>query len=371
MTKQTGFICHESYFWHDTGNGALFLRPGGWVETDIHSENPATKRRVINLLERSGFIKALKRIEPREATRAEVEAVHAVPYIEKVKKLSDEFGGDAGMAAIVGVGSYEIALLSAGGAITGVDAVMSKEVDNAYVLTRPPGHHAKKEMGMGFCLFNNVAIATHYARMKYNLSRLMIIDWDVHHGNGTEDAFYDDDEVLFVSLHQELNFPPNSGLVDHVGDGKGKGFNVNIPLPAGTGNAGYLYAFKKVIEPLANQFQPELIIISAGQDPNAFDPLARMLVTAEGFGEMAHLVKKLAEKHCEGRVVASHEGGYSAAYVPFCTLRVIEALSGQKSKVEEDPFQLGLESLPTDVLFDHQKEAVEEVIKVQKEYWHF
>lgn len=371
MKKQTGFICDESYFWHDTGNGALFLRPGGWVETDIHSENPATKRRVKNLLEKSGFIKQLKQIEPREATREEVEAVHTSAYVDKVKRLSDQYGGDAGMAAIVGTGSYEIAMLSAGGAITGVDAVMKGQVNNVYVLTRPPGHHAEKEMGMGFCLFNNIAIAAHYARKTYGLKRVMIIDWDVHHGNGTENAFYDDDEVLFISLHQELNFPPNRGLVSDVGEGVGKGYNVNIPLPAGTGNAGYLHAFERVIVPLADQFQPELILISAGQDPSAFDPLARMMVTAEGFGQMAQCVKDLAAKHCGGRLVACHEGGYSAAYVPVCTLRVIEGMSGLQSSVTEDPFQLGLESLPTHMLLDHQKNAVEEAIKIQSDYWEF
>ncbi|MFC7392957.1 class II histone deacetylase [Scopulibacillus cellulosilyticus] len=369
MTLKTGFICDESYFWHDTGNGALCLRPGGWVESDVHSENPATKRRVKNLLERSGFIKELKPIEPRTATREEIELNHVSSYIDKVKELSDTTGGDAGDIAIVGTGSYEIACLSAGGALTGVDAVMNGDVQNVYALTRPPGHHAEMEIGMGFCLFNNVAIAAKYARKKYGLKRIMIVDWDVHHGNGTENAFYDDPEVLFVSLHQEFNFPPDRGLTQHTGEGDGRGYNINIPLPAGTGNAGYLYAFEKIIEPIAEQFKPELVLVSAGQDPSPFDPLAQMMVTAEGFGKIAAIAKNIAERHCGGRLVVCHEGGYSSAYVPFCTLRVIESISGLKSKVEEDPYQMVIDGLPSDVLAKHQKEAIDQIAKHHSEFW--
>jgi acetoin utilization deacetylase AcuC-like enzyme len=372
MTKQkTGFIYDESYFWHDTGNGALFLRAGGWVEADIHSENPATKRRVKNLLERTGFIEQLETIKPRQAMREEIAYYHTPAYIDRVKELSEGMGGDAGEAAIVGVGSYEIALRSTGGALTGVDAVMSGKVSNVYVLSRPPGHHAEKEMGMGFCLFNNVAIAAHYARKKYGFQRILIIDWDVHHGNGIESAFLDDPQVCYISLHQEYCFPPNRGQAEVVGEKDGKGYNINIPLPAGTGNAGYLYAFEEVIVPIAEQFQPELILIAAGQDPSAFDPLARMMVTAAGFQKMTAVVKDLASRLCDGRLVVCHEGGYSAAYVPICTLRIIEELSGQESPVTEDPFQLGIAALPTHVLLDHQREAVNWVKKIHQDYWNF
>lgn len=371
MTNKTGFICDESYFWHDTGNGALFLRPGGFVEADVHSENPATKRRVKNLLERSGFIHELKVIAPRSASKEEIAYHHVSSYIDLVKELSDATGGDAGIAAVVGTGSYEIALLSVGGALTGVDAVMKGQAHNVYALTRPPGHHAEKEVGMGFCLFNNVAIAAHYARKRYGLKRILIIDWDVHHGNGTENAFYDDPEVLFISIHQESNFPPNRGMIEDIGTDKGQGFNVNIPLPAGTGNAGYLHAIEQIIKPIANQFKPELVLVSAGQDPSPFDSLAQMMVTADGFRQIATEVKSIAEEHCEGRLVACHEGGYNAAYVPVCTLRIIEALSGLQSQVKEDPFQLGVASLPTNILADHQKHAVEKVIQTQSAFWQF
>ncbi|GIO20445.1 class II histone deacetylase [Oceanobacillus oncorhynchi subsp. incaldanensis] len=369
MERKTGFIVHESYFWHDTGNGALSLPPGGWIEADEHGESPKSKRRIKNLLERSEFIEELQTIKPKEATREEVEKIHDPSYVEKVKQLSNADGGDAGLAALVGRDSYEIALLSAGGTMTGVDAVMNGDVQNVYTLTRPPGHHAEKDQGMGFCLFNNVAIAANYAREKYGLKRIMVLDWDVHHGNGTENIFYEDSEILFISLHQELNFPPNRGFAEHTGSGDGEGYNVNIPLPAGTGNAGYKYALEKLVTPIAKEFKPELIIVSAGQDANVFDPLARMMVTAEGYGEIASLVKEMAGNLCSGRLVVSHEGGYSAAYVPFCTLRIIESLTGLKSKVTADPYQEVIETLPTNILKNNQKEAVDEIVERQSRYW--
>ncbi|MBM7646259.1 acetoin utilization deacetylase AcuC-like enzyme [Scopulibacillus daqui] len=367
MSKLTGFISDESYFWHQTGNGALNIRAGGWVQEDTHAENPETKRRVKNLLERSRYINELKVMAPRSAAREDIEMNHHPEYIDMVKKLSGENGGDAGVHAIVGPDSYEIALLSAGGVLTAVDAVMEKEVRNAYALVRPPGHHAEPNEGMGFCLFNNAAIAAKYARKKYGLKRILILDWDVHHGNGTESAFRFDPEVLFISIHQENIFPKNRGHITYTGEGAGEGFNVNIELPAGTGNEGYLYAIEKVVEPIVDQFKPELILVSAGQDPSRFDPLGRMLVTAEGFYQMALKVKQLAERHCGGRLAACHEGGYSTAYVPFCTLRIIEALNGKRCQVE-DPFDLGYHEGP---LYPNQKEAVHKVIAIQSSYWDF
>ncbi|WP_328588616.1 class II histone deacetylase [Ureibacillus acetophenoni] len=293
---------------------------------------------------------------------------HTESYIDKVKELSEAGFGDAGELALVGKGSYEIALLSAGGAIKAVESVVNGEVDNAYALTRPPGHHAEADKGMGFCLFNNVAIAAKYARNVLGLERVMILDWDVHHGNGTESAFYDDPNVLFISLHQERLYPAGRGKVEDVGKGDGIGRNVNIPLPAGTGNAGYLHALKEIVQPIADQFKPELIIISAGQDASLFDPLARMMVNAEGYRQMTKFAVELAEKHCNGKLVACHEGGYSAAYVPFCSLAIVEELSGIRTDVE-DPFVEGFKELPYDELYDIQKDYVAKVKEVQSAYW--
>jgi acetoin utilization deacetylase AcuC-like enzyme len=370
MKRRTGFVCDERYFWHDTGNGALFMPPGGWIETDVHSENPATKRRFKNLLERSGLMNELTQIAPRFATVEEIQLYHGKEYIEKVRKLSEAGHGDAGELALVGKGSYEIALLSAGGAITAVEAVVRGKADNAYALTRPPGHHAEANLGMGFCLFNNVAIAAKYARQCLGLQRVLVLDWDVHHGNGTESAFYEDENVLFISLHQERNYPPGRGRVEDVGSGKGEGYNINIPLPAGTGNAGYMHAMKEVVGEAADQFKPDLVLISAGQDPSLFDPLARMMVTAEGFRQMTRFMLEIADKHCGGKFVACHEGGYSSAYVPFCSHAIVEEMSGFRTEVE-DPFAQAMHEIPTDELFDIQRQYVEKVKEVHSKYWTF
>ncbi|QQK80431.1 class II histone deacetylase [Salicibibacter cibi] len=368
MAKKTGFISDESYFWHDTGNGALFMPPGGWVESDVHSENPETKRRFKNLVERSGLMDQLTQFKPRKAKTEDILRYHGNEYMKKVEELSDIGSGDAGELALVGKGSYEIALLSAGGALTAVNAVMDGKVDNAYALTRPPGHHAEGDLGMGFCLFNNVAVAGKYAREVLGLDRVLILDWDVHHGNGTESAFYEDPNVLFISLHQELNFPAGRGYAEETGKGKGEGFNVNIPLPAGTGNAGYLHAFEEIVGPIADQFQPQLILISAGQDPSLFDPLGRMMVTSDGFRQIARFMLNIAEKHCGGKFVACHEGGYSSAYVPFCSHAIVEEMSGVHTDVE-DPFPGALPDLPVDELFSIQKQYVANAKKVQSKYW--
>ncbi|MFD2760877.1 class II histone deacetylase [Lentibacillus juripiscarius] len=368
MTRKTGFLCDESYFWHNTGNGALFMPPGGWIESDVHSENPDTKRRFKNLLERSGLMDHLTQIKPRPATLDDIQLYHDYEYIERIRELSEIGYGDAGENALVGKDSYGIAKLSAGGAITAVKAVMNDEVDNAYALTRPPGHHAEADLGMGFCLFNNVAIAAKYARKHLGLERILILDWDVHHGNGTESAFYDDPNVMFISLHQDRNYPPERGSAEHTGTGAGSGFNINIPLPAGTGNAGYLHAMKEIVKPVADQFKPELVLISAGQDPSMFDPLARMMVSAEGFKHMTRFMMNIANKHCEGKFVACHEGGYSSAYVPFCSHAIVEEMSGVKTEVE-DPFAQALHTLPTDELYSTQKEYINKAKEIQSKYW--
>lgn len=367
--RKTGFLYDESYFWHDNGNGALHLASGGWVQAHTYGEDPETKRRLKNLMDISGFTPQLTSLKPQPANREEIELFHIPSYIDKVKELSNAHGGDAGLSAIVGRGSYEIALLSAGGAITAVDAVMDGEVDNVYALTRPPGHHAEAQEGMGFCIFNNVAIAAKHAKQKYNLNRILVLDWDVHHGNGTEQAFYEDDETLFISLHQDRLFPVGRGFIEDCGKGKGEGFNVNIPLPAGTGNAGYMHAFEEIVGPIVNEFKPELIIVSAGQDPSFFDPLARMMVTSNGFYQFAEFMRNLAEKHCDGRLVLCHEGGYSAAYVPFCSLAIMESMSGIQTEVE-DPFMKDF-GCPVDTLFDHEKETVKKIIQTQSKYWNF
>lgn len=363
--KKTGFIWDESYLWHSNGDSALMLPAGGLVEKDIHAENAETKRRVKNLLERSKYIKQLECIDPREATEVEIKYVHSPEYIKEVKKVSENGGGGIGNMTYVGPDSFEIASLAIGGALSGVDAVMEGKIKNAYVLTRPPGHHAEKDYGSGFCLFNNVAIAAHYARKTYGIDRIMIVDWDVHHGNGTESAFYDDPNTLVMSLHQEYVFPAGRGNAEDVGTGKAQGHNINIPLPAGTADEGYLTVLEELVVPIAEQFKPEFIFISAGQDPSRFDPLGRMLMTAEGFEKMTNVIIDIANRYAKGRLVACHEGGYSSAYVPFCTLKIIEALNGIPSNVK-DPFPEDVHGAP---MYYNQRDTIEKVKRIQSDFW--
>lgn len=211
-------------------------------------------------------------------------------------------------------------------------------VDNAYCLVRPPGHHACRDHGMGFCIFNNIVIAAHYARkLEVGVQRIAIVDYDVHHGNGTEEAFWDDPETLFISLHQDNNYPANCGRIVDLGGPAALKSTINIPLPPGSGDGAYAYAFEKVVLPALRRFKPDLILVSSGFDGSYMDPLGRMMISSEGFGKLAQSLLDVADECCGGRIVFAHEGGYSKDYVPFCGLAVVEALVGEKSSIN-DPY---------------------------------
>ncbi len=236
----TGLVWHELYMWHDTGNGAGVIPAGLTVQPLGHLENAEGKRRIRNLVEVSGLIDRLVQLKPRPATEDEILRLHTKDYVERIKDASSKLGGDAGDLTPFGPSSYEIALLAVGGCITAVDAVLDGKVDNAYALVRPPGHHAERDTGRGFCIFGNVALAAIHARQVRGLSRVAIVDWDVHHGNGTEHAFYDDPTVLTISIHQNNNYPANSGAITDKGRGEGEGYNINVPLPPGSGVGAYV-----------------------------------------------------------------------------------------------------------------------------------
>jgi len=354
--RRTGFVWHERYMWHDTGSGTSELPSGGWLEPHVHAENPDTKRRLKNLLEATGFVDRLVPLAPREATVEEVRRVHDASYVERICELSAGRGGDAGSESPFGAGSYEIALLAAGGTITAVEGVLDGAVDNAYALVRPPGHHALPDLGMGFCIFGNVAVAVRHAQTTRGIGRVAVVDWDVHHGNGTQAVFWDDPSVLAVSLHQDGLYPADSGGLDEVGGAGARGTTLNVPLPAGSGRGAYLAAIDRVVVPALGRFQPELIVVACGFDAGALDPLGRMMLSASAFGELTARLVDAAAGLCGGRLVLSHEGGYSAGHVPFCGLAAIEALSGESAGID-DPFAylgdvLGQELQP------HQEAAV-------------
>ncbi len=358
MTNKTGLVCHERYFWHDAGSGAGFSEVNPYAQPDRHPESPDSKRRFLALLEVSGLADQLIRIPPRLASLEELQYFHTAAYIARVAAVSAAGGGPIGDSATIGPGSFDIARLSAGGCIAAVDAVIHGQVRNAYALVRPPGHHAEADQGRGYCVFGNAVIAIRHAQQSLGLGRVAVVDWDVHHGNGTETAFLEDPSVLTVSVHQDRHYPVDRGHLSETGRGAGAQTNLNIPLPAGSGHGAYLAAFDHVVIPALRQFRPELIIITSGLDASAMDPLGRMMCTSETYRAMTQRIMTFADECCAGRIVATHEGGYSNAYVPFCGLAVLEALSGIRSDAS-DPYLDELMSMAGHELLPHQQAVID------------
>jgi acetoin utilization deacetylase AcuC-like enzyme len=354
----TGFHWNELYAWHDTGTGSGFLSTGGLVEPEQHGESPATKRRLRNLLDVTGLLGRTVAIPGRKATEEELLRAHTPDYVARVQRESSEGGGDGGELAPFGPGGFEICALSAGGVISTVEAVWSGDVDNAYSLNRPPGHHAERDEGRGFCIFANIAIGVEHARQELGLERIAIVDWDVHHGNGTEHAFYEDPGVLTISFHQDGLYPAESGLLEHTGAGDGAGFNINVPLPPGSGNGAYEAAVERVVVPAVESFRPQIVVIASGLDASMMDPLAMMMVTSEGYRRMTDRMVDLAARVCDGKLVAIHEGGYSSSYVPFCGAAVIEGLL-KIDQVVEDPFIVAFRGIGYTALQPHQEAVIE------------
>ena len=359
----TGLVWHELYMWHDTGTAAWVVPPGLTVEPLKHIENADGKRRLRNLIEVSGLLDHLVQLKPRPATQAEVLRLHTADYVARINGMSSEQGGDAGELTPFGPGSYEIALLAAGGCMSAVDAVLDGEVDNAYALVRPPGHHAERDMGRGFCIFSNTALAAIHAREARGLERVAIVDWDVHHGNRTEHAFYTDPSVLTISIHQDNNFPPGSGAITDTGADLGLGYNLNVPLPAGSGVGAYVAAFERVVVPAIRAFRPDLILIASGLDASAMDPLASMMMTSDGYRKLTRIMLAAAGEVCKGRLVLCHEGGYSPAYVPYCGLAIVEELAGVRTGVE-DPLLGLLGGMAGQDIQPHQEAVVLEAARL-------
>jgi acetoin utilization deacetylase AcuC-like enzyme len=357
-TRRTGFVCHELYMWHNTGNYAGIMPYGNPVQPYEHAENPETKRRFRNLVEVSGLLKQLTVIEPRLATEAEILRFHTREHLERVRSLSAGIGGDAGPFTPMGHGSYDIAMLSAGGVLAALEAIMAGQVSNAYALVRPPGHHAVADMGMGFCIFGNAAIAGFHALEHYGLDRIAFVDWDVHHGNGTQSAFWSDPRALTISVHQDNCFPPDSGHVHERGEGAGEGFCINVPLPPGSGTGAYEAAWDRIVLPALRAYRPQLIILPSGFDAGAYDPLGRMQMHSGGYRALTQRMVTVADELCGGRLLLSHEGGYHAPTAPFYGLAVLEELRGIRSGVE-DPFEPIMAGLGGQDLQAHQSAAIE------------
>ncbi|MBF6567296.1 MAG: histone deacetylase [Candidatus Binataceae bacterium] len=291
------------------------------------SAHPERPERVEAMIEMADGLRRdeLKFIAPREAELDELELCHERDYIASVARTAglDHYAFDPDTRT--SPESFRIALLAAGGVLTAVEAVLEGVVDNAFAIVRPPGHHALPARAMGFCLFNNVAIAAAWLLQRRGLKRVAIVDWDVHHGNGTQEIFYYSPDVLYVSTHQFPQYP-GTGAVDEIGEGAGAGYTVNIPLPAQFGDAEYLRAFDELIVPACREFKPEFILVSAGFDCHFRDPLGAMRVTEAGFAGMIRRLKQIAAECCRGRIVAALEGGYDLKALADSGQAVIEEL---------------------------------------------
>ncbi|MBL9074666.1 class II histone deacetylase [Tabrizicola sp.] len=349
----TAFFSDERCFWHGGGNYAFTLPVAGLVQPTPGGlpENPETKRRLRNLIEVTGLTRHLSMRGAKPASTEDLLRVHPESYLSAFKAASDAGGGELGLRTPFGAGGYEIAALSAGLAKAAFHAVLTGEARNAYSLSRPPGHHCTADFPNGFCLLNNIAVAIRAAQGQGLVRRVAVIDWDVHHGNGTEAIFWEDPDVLTISLHQERNYPLDTGGVEAQGAGAGTGTNLNLPLPPGTGHAGYLHAMKRVVLPALDRFRPEAIIVACGFDAAAVDPLGRMLCTAETFRSLTRMVMQAADRLCGGRLTLVHEGGYSEVYVPFCGHAVLEELSAAPVNAP-DPLAATLAKRQPDARFD-------------------
>lgn len=300
------------------------------------------------------MMEKLDMTQPRSASFEEIQYIHSKDYIEKAKRYSQlEMPLDPD--TILCRNSYDVALLAAGGAITAVDAVLDK-LDSSFALVRPPGHHAMPGRGMGFCIFNNIAIAARHAQ-KRGKKRVLIVDWDVHHGNGTQDAFYDDPSVLYFSTHQYPHYP-GTGWLDEAGTGQGEGYTINVPLPAGTDDTGFIAAFEEILVPAAREFRPDIVLISAGQDACDQDGLANMKMSVEGFSVLASMVKKIAKENCAGKVAAVLEGGYDLDLLAYSVAAILDVFMGREA--EKKPHDMS----------PLVRERLDEVKKIHRKFWH-
>jgi acetoin utilization deacetylase AcuC-like enzyme len=306
-----------------------------------HPERPERLRVLLDLAETLDAAR-FQLLPPRAASRSEIALCHDPEYVDLVESTASlsqyALDGDT----ITSPDSFAVASLATGGFLRLLDSVAAGESSNGFAIVRPPGHHALRNRAMGFCLFNTIAVGAQYLKTAHGAKRIAIVDWDVHHGNGTQEAFYDDASVLFVSAHQ-YPFYPGTGGVAEVGVKEGTGFTINVPLPAGCGDAEYLRVFRDVVIPAVERFGPEWILVSAGFDPHRQDPLAGMNVTEAGFAQMARAMLQLAETYCGGKIAFLLEGGYDLTALRSSVSGVLETL--QQSGGEKFPSNIGGEKI--------------------------
>lgn len=329
MKNATGLIYSDKYLKHDTG--------------PYHPESPRRLKAIIKEMKESGILNSNKciLIEPREASIEELKLVHEADYVNYVREACSSKLRYLDSDTPITEATFEIAQLAAGGLIKACEEIIGKKITNAFALVRPPGHHAGingralNAPSLGFCIFNNVAIAAAKLMKKFGLKRIAILDFDCHHGNGTQEIFYNDRRVLCIGFHQDgRTIYPGSGFIDEVGEGDGEGYNINVPFPPASGDEVYVKVFSELAAPIIEQFSPEFILISAGFDGHYLDPLTSMKLTSNGYRELFKRSLALAREHCFGRLAASLEGGYGAA-LPKAAASCIAEMAGVDYEVNE------------------------------------
>lgn len=331
---------HSDVLKHNPGVGCYEYEPSPLMSVD--EPHPETAERLINMksiLEKGEISDRLVWLPGRHARREEVERFHTAAYVDSV--IEAEKNGPTridGGGTVVAAGTVDAAMAAAGSALEALDGILSGHQRRAYAMVRPPGHHASRGMGDGNCVFNNLSIAVE-AALHSGLDRVAVIDWDVHHGNGTQSGFYDRPEVMTISMHMPLGAwgpnHPETGEVDEVGEGAGVGFNFNIPLPYGTGDQAYRAVMELLVRPAVDAFSPQLLVIACGEDANQFDSNGRNLLSMRGFYDLGRIARELADRHCEGRMVLVQEGGYAVTYSAFCLYALAEGVLGIAEPMED------------------------------------
>ncbi len=312
----TGFAYDPTYLAHNTG--------------PHHPESAERLIHTLAYLEKQAVFKSLKKIKPRTAEQKWIQTIHAEKYLDRAREACAQNERMLDTPDVrISTETYRAALLAAGAALELCDHVMAKKIKNGFALVRPPGHHAEKDFAMGFCVFNNAAITARYLQKKHSLERILILDWDAHHGNGTQHTFEEDPSVLYVSLHQ-YPFYPGTGSAWESGEGKGAGLTLNCPMKAGAVDSDYERAFTEKIIPKVSEFKPDAIIISAGFDAHTNDPLAQINLSSDAFRWMSERTMELAEKFSSGRIISLLEGGYDLSALPECVTKHLEVLSLKK-----------------------------------------
>ncbi|NPU85372.1 MAG: histone deacetylase [Syntrophaceae bacterium] len=330
MARKTGVVRDNRYLRHGAG--------------EFHPENYRRLEVIHAILDTPDMAGKLFPIPPRHATRDEILRLHSEAYFRKIASTAGEPCTPLDPDTEACADSFDTALLAVGGLLNAIDAVLDGSLDNAFAFVRPPGHHAERHASGGFCLFNNIALGAAHALAVRGLKRILIVDWDLHHGNGTQDLFYGDPRVLYFSTHQ---FPayPGSGAVDEIGQGEAKGYTINIPLAAGSGNAHYVKVFRQILQPVARMFRPELILVSAGFDTYDGDPLGDMRVTPDGFACLTRLLMNLADELCGGKIVLVLEGGYDLRGLARSVRAVLKELTDDTHVTDDE-----LDRLETDAV---------------------